>query len=329
MSINTVVVGYGKSLNTKLFHCNAVMATEGITLYGVCARNPIYREEVERNYNCKFYTSFDEVLKDDQVSLVVIATPSYLHAEMVLQALNTRKHVVVEKPMCLKVSEAEAMIKASKRHNKLLTVRQNRRWHSDFLTIKNVLLEEKLGKIFLLNIVYTDLLKPSGWRRERDKGGGVLYDLGSHLIDQTLQLILSEPVTVYAIIENWGWDIESETYARLILRFQTGVVSDIELSHISWISRPRWYALGEQGSLSYEKGVIHLRTNNGESEAAPAAQDQRDFYQNVSDVLNRGAEPAITPQQIRKVISIIEGAFLSAKTGKVVDLRLLSSNNKP
>lgn len=328
MSINTVVVGYGKSLNTKLFHCNAVMATEGITLYGVCARNPMYREEVERNYNCKFYTSFDEVLEDDQVSLVVIATPSYLHAEMALQALNARKHVVVEKPMCLKMSEADEMIKASKHHNRLLTVRQNRRWHSDFLTIKNLLTEEKLGKVFLLNIAYTDLLKPSGWRRKRAKGGGVVYDLGSHLIDQALQLIPSEPVTVYAIIGNWVWDTESETYARLLLRFQTGVVSDIELSHISWIPKPRWYALGERGSLSYEKGGIHLRTNDGESEAEPAARNEGDFYQNVSDVLNRGLKPAITPQQIKIVISIIEGAFLSAKTGEVVDLRTLSSNNK-
>jgi len=328
MSMNTVVVGYGKSLNSKLFHCNAIKATEGLKLYGVCAKNPMHKEEVKRNYNCKFYTSFKKVLEDDKVNLVAIATPSYLHAEMILQALNAKKHVVVEKPMCLKVSEADEMIKRSEHQNRILTVRQNRRWDPDFLTMKNVLVEEKLGKVFLLHIAYTDLLKPSGWRKEREKGGGVLYDLGPHLIDQALQLILSEPVSVYAFMGNWGGSLNTDMYARLLLKFQSGVFTDIELSHISWIPKSRWYAQGDRGSLSYKNGMIYLRTDAGESAVTPVPSDQGGFYQNVSDVLNRDAKLAVTPHQISKVIRIIEAAFLSAETGKVVDLRTFTPSDR-
>lgn len=326
MSVNTVVVGYGRSFHSRLFHCNVIRATEGLTLYGVCARNPQYKEEAEREYHCEFFTNLVEVLEDDNVELVVIATPSYLHAEMALRALSAGKHVVVEKPMCLRLSEADALIEASQCQGRLLTVYHNRRWDDDFLTIQQALLEEKLGPLILITVASTDRVKPSGWRTRRVQGGGVVHDIGVHLIDQALQLIGSDPVTVYAVVGNWGWDIEAETYARLWVGFRSGVSLDVELSHISWMPRPRWVLLGEKGNLSYEGGKIRLRSDEGESELAPVVGDSGGFYRNVSDVLNRSAEPAVTPQQIRTVINITQAAFLSSETGKVVELHEISTH---
>lgn len=320
MSVNTVVVGYGRSLNTKLFHCQAIRATEGLNLYGVCARNPQYQEEAKRLYGAKVFGSLEEALKDDQVQLVAISTPSDLHAGMALQALNAGKNVVLEKPMCLTVSEAEAMIEASRRQGLLLTVRQNRRWDSDFLTVQKAITEGTLGTVFLLQVAYTDLLRPSGWRTQRSRGGGVLYDIGSHLIDQALQLIRTKPDHVYACLGNWGWPAEAETYARVLLRFSDGRTADLEMSHISWLPRPRWYVLGDKGALIQERNTGRVRSPEGERELVPEPERAADFYRNVRDALEGKAKPAVAPEETRMVVQVIEAALRSAESGKVVEL---------
>jgi len=271
-------------------------------------------------YGAKVFSSFADVLQDDRVDLVAISTPSYCHAEMAIQALNAGKHVVVEKPMCLKVPEAEAMIEAANQAGRLLTTRQNRRWDADYLTVRNVISEGKLGPIFLLHLAYTDLLKPTGWRAQRGTGGGVIYDLGSHLIDQVLQLISGPPISVFAFAGTWGWDVDSETYARVVIKFADGSRADIELSHISWIPRPRWYVLGQQGSLVSEKGEFQLRTKAGQVDLEPVSAGKEGFYPNVAQVLQGKAKPAVIAEESKTVIRIIEAAFQSAESGKVVEL---------
>ncbi len=320
MSIQVAVVGYGKSFHVRLFHCQAIQSTPGLNLYGICARNPQFREEARKAYGAKVFASFDEVLADNQVDLVAISTPSYLHAEMALEALNAGKHVVVEKPMCLRVSEADALIEAARKNKRLLTTRQNRRWDADYLTVRKVLTEERLGPIFLLQLASTDLLKPTGWRAQSKTGGGILYDLGSHLIDQALQLIPDAPLAVSAFAGNRGWEVDSETYARILIKFAPDKAADIELSHISWIPRPKWSILGEQGGLVSEGSKILVRTRAGQLESEPVIASKEGFYANVADVLEGKAELAVKPEESRLVIRIIEAAFLSAESGKVIDL---------
>jgi len=320
MGTNAVVVGYGRSLHTRIFHCDAIKNTDGLNLYGICARNPQFQEEARKVYGVKVFPNFAEVLEDGQVDLVAISTPSYCHAEMAIQALNAGKHVAVEKPMCLQESEAEAMIDAARKKGRILTTRQNRRWDSDFLTVRKVLSEGNISPVFLLHIAYTDLLKPTGWRAQRGTGGGVIYDLGSHLIDQAVQLAPAPPLSVFAFTGTWGWEVDSETYARVFLKFADGSRADIELSHNSWIPRPRWYVLGAQGSLVSEKGKFLLRTKTGpeERELAPAVKEG--FYTNVAQALQGKAKVAVTPEESKLVIRIIEAAFRSAESGRAVDL---------
>lgn len=318
--VRAVVVGYGRSLNTKLFHCEAIRRSEGMILHGVCARTPEYQEEARRSYGgIAVYRTFDEVLNDRDVDLVAITTPSHLHAEMAMHALNAGKHVVVEKPMCLSTHEADALIEASRRCGGLLAVRHNRRWDGDFLTVRKAVAEGALGAVFLLQIAYTDVLKPAGWRQQRTLGGGVLYDLGSHLIDQALQLLATLPATVYATVQTVGWDVQSDTYSRVLLRSER-VLADIEVSHVSWIPRPRWYILGDRGGLSYDGSAFRLRTRAGEWPVAREATNEDAFYLNVSQAVQGRARLAVTPEEAREVIRVIEAAFLSAESGQVVTL---------
>ncbi len=320
MAFNAVVVGYGKSLHARLFHCQAIRSTEGLSLYGVCARQPAFQEEVRKNYRAKAFASLEEALQDERVDLVVISTPSFLHAEMALQALQAGKHVVVEKPMCLTISEAEQLIEAARSRGLLLMTRQNRRWDGDFLTVRQIIEEGKLGAVFVLQAAHTDFLRPTGWRASKGTGGGVLYDLGSHLVDQVLQLFDAPPVKVFAVAGNWGWRTESETYARLWITFADGALADIEVSHVSHFPRPRWYVLGERGSLISEGPKILLRTGRGQEEVGLVSGAKEGFYENVAAVLRGEARPAITLEESKQVIRILEAAVQSAASGEAVKL---------
>jgi len=329
MSINVVVIGYGKGFNPRYYHCSTIRTTPGLTLYGCCDIDPSRREEVKREFGVRTYSCIDEVLDDPKVDLVVVATPNNTHAPIAIKALNAGKHVVTEKVMCLNVREADAMIEASKRNNRLLSVRQNRRWDTDYLTVKKVLDEGVLGEVFLIDSAINMFIKPGGWRAKKEMGGGFLYDWGCHLLDQIVQLARSEPEVVFATLEYRVWDVDVDTHARVLTKFKNGLVTEVEVSNISWLSRPRWHVRGEKGALIYQGGRACVKTAAGETHIPDVPGNPRGFYENISAVLNKGAELAVKPEEVRTSIAIIEAAFLSAERGESIRLcdRPLSPNS--
>lgn len=320
MSANLVVVGYGLGLNQRLEHCEVIRKTKGLNFHGVCEPVEVCREEACRFYDVRGYADIEEVVSDDHVDVVVIATPNESHARLALRCLEAGKHVILEKPMCLTTAEADALIDSSRRHQRLLTVRHNRRWDGDYLTIKKVIGEGSLGPLFVLDSSLSALIRPSNWRSQKSQGGGWFVDWGCHLIDQILDLVPSPPVSVFAVIASRGWQVEVETYARVLLQFKNGIISEIETSNISWVPRQRWYVLGEKGSLVYSGGKFLLRTANEEKEIVSLKSRDHEFYANFSTAINEGNELAVKPEQVRQVIAIIEAAFRSAETGQAVRL---------
>lgn len=316
-----VVVGYGLGLNQRLQHCEAIRRNKGLRLYGICESDDVRRGEARRDYGVLTYAAVDDVLADDQVDAVVVATPNESHAPIALRCLEAKKHVILEKPMCLTTAEADSLIEASRRQGCLLTVRHNRRWDGDFLTVKEVIQNGQLGKIVVLDSAINTLYRPSDWRAQKSRGGGEFVDWGCHLVDQVLQLVPSAPVSAFAVMASCGWDVEVETYCRLILRFENGTTSEVETSNISWLPRPRWHVVGEKGSLSFWDGKFRLRTEGGDKDIIPAKGNYNAFYANVSEAFNEGKDLLIKPEEVRRVIFILEAAFLSAKTGQAVSLR--------
>lgn len=197
-TISTALLSFGMS--GKVFHAPFIHLHEGFRLLGAWERsNKLIRDAYP---GTRSYASLDELLADDSVELVVVNTPTYTHYEYAKRALEAGKHVVVEKAFTTTVAEAEELKALSVAVDKQLAVYQNRRWDSDFLTVKKVIEGGKLGDLKEMEI-HTDRynLEPSYkiHKEERNLGSGLVKDLGSHIIDQAL-LLFGMPEAIFADI---------------------------------------------------------------------------------------------------------------------------------
>ena len=265
--INAAVVGYGYA--GRNFHSYLIGLAEGLNLYAVSTRDPGRRAAAEREYSVKTYPNIDELLKDDNVDLVVIATPHDTHAEMATKSMDAGKHVVVDKAMCMNTAEADAMIEGSKKNNVMLSIFQNRRWDDDYLTVKKVIEDGLLGDVFLIQVTALGYWKPRNWRRVKKQVGGQIFDWGAHMIDQALRLVPSKVDTVFCDMKHRRCDVDVESYLYCIIRFQNGLSYNIELSDMCRLKKPKWFVLGDRGTLA-KTGIDPQESamNRGEIEAA-------------------------------------------------------------
>ena len=251
--------------------------------------------------------------------------------------------------MCLTLEEADRMIAASRKHDRLLSVFQNRRWDGDFLTVRQILDQDLLGDLFQLELFWGQYGPPGGWRGQSAHGGGKFFDLGAHLIDQALQLVLSPVERVYARFHQDLLDSDIEDNAHCIISFANGVEAHIGTSSLARHSKPRWYAMGTQGTLvkegidPQERAMIAGDIDSAQEDPAHyprlhlAAAGQpaemtlqtipgrwRSFYENIAARLRGDAELAVTPESVRAVMTVIRAAQQSAASGQAVELEGVS-----
>ncbi|HYO70808.1 MAG TPA: Gfo/Idh/MocA family oxidoreductase, partial [Archangium sp.] len=183
--LRTGLLGYG--LSGARFHAPLLAAEPAFTLAAVATRKA---SEVARDWPGVRVLSQDELLTDPSLELVIIATPNDSHAALAERALLAGKHVVVEKPFTLDSAEALRLDALARERGRCLTVFHNRRWDGDFLTVRQLLEQGRLGRLFSFESHF-DRFRPqvkARWKEDDVPGGGTLWDLGSHLIDQALQL---------------------------------------------------------------------------------------------------------------------------------------------
>jgi len=255
--IGVGLVGYG--LAGRVFHGMLVKATPGLDVRAIVTQDPARRERAREDFpSARVYSTFGELLDDPGVDLVVIGTPHDTHRELAVAAARRKKHVVVDKIMALSVAEADEMIHAAKESGVLLSVFQNRRWDSDFLTVKEVIQRGWIGEPYVVESSVVrfgfppDPSKPLPWRMKARSGGGPFRDWGAHLVDQALQLFGTEVESVYADFQYRWPGVEVETAATAWIRFKNGVRYRIEVGSISMLGRPRWYVRGSKGALVIE-----------------------------------------------------------------------------
>ena len=181
------LVGYGMA--AKVMHIPFLLTNKNYQLVTVLERN---RSEAEQAFpGIRTVRTIEDLVADDNVDLVVITTPNNTHFPYAEKAILAGKHVVVEKPFTNTTNEARVLIELARRKNVILSVYQNRRYVADFLTIREILGKNLLGDVLEFEIHYDRYrpeARPNAWREENKLGSGVLYDLGSHLIDQALVL---------------------------------------------------------------------------------------------------------------------------------------------
>lgn len=343
--INAAVVGYGYA--GRSFHSYLISLAEGINLYAISTRDPGRQAAARAAYpEAKICGSLGEVLEDDLVDLVVVATPHNTHRGLSIQAMDAGKHVITDKVMAMNAREAAEMIDASQRNGVMLSVFQNRRWDWGYLTVQKVLRDGLLGEPYLFQASIMGYRQPGGWRAVKAQSGGILYDWPAHLIDQALQLVPARVESVYCRIADRGhWDTDIGNYAKLLTHFENGVLYEIEIANLAAIRKPRWYVAGDLGALvkhgldPQEGPICEGNIDAVEELAEHRAQvctfvsGQREalvldsvrgswlsYYRNISDVLNKGAELAVKPQEVHRVMQVYDAAMQSADTGQAIEL---------
>ena len=311
------------------------------------------RREYAASRNVHVYASLEDLLADETVDMVLIATPNDLHKPLAIAAMEAGKHVISEKPITLNSSDLQEMIDASERTGKFLCVHQNRRWDEDFLTVKKILEEGNLGQIYRLESrVHGAHGIPGDWRAQPQHGGGMILDWGVHLLDQALLFYPDAKLnTVYATVSNVTNTLVDDGFTA-DLGFDNGVHMIIEVGTSNFISLPRWMVLGTDGTAIIEdwnlngrmvcahglddKDVVPVVTAAGLTKTmAPRREDTiktlplpvvksdvRDFYRNVVAHLNGEADRLITLPQVQRVMRLMEAINESAATKKVVEFEL-------
>lgn len=331
--IRVGLAGYG--LAGSVFHAPLIRACERMQLSAVLTS----RDVPER------VGSLDELL--ERSDLVVVATPNTTHFDIAATALKAAKHVVVDKPFAVTLQEADELISLAKRHDRLLTVFHNRRWDSDFLTVKKVLPE--LGEIMLFE-AHWDRFRPEikrGWREEPQPGGGVLSDLGPHMIDQAL-VLFGMPDAVSADVLTQRPDAEVDDYFDLTLHYGVRRVY-LRCSTLVTEPRPRFALHGAQGSFvkfgldpqeaqlksgmdarndafALDESDGTLTFGDGRRGKVPSERgNYRAFYAAVANAILDGAPVPVDPEDARSGLVLIDLSRRAAELGQRLPVPAASS----
>jgi len=267
------LIGYG--LAGSVFHAPLIAATPGLRLAAVVTRDPVRADEVRAKYDARVVSSVSELLEGAaELGVIVVASPNRFHAEHARAAVHAGVPVVVDKPFAVSVEEGEAVIAAAEQEGVPVTVFHNRRWDGDFRTVRMLVESGRLGTVTRFESRF-ERWRPhpkGGWREIGDiaEGAGLLYDLGSHLVDQALQLF--GPVTeVYAQVDRRRDGVTADDDVFLALTHANGVRSHLWASAVASDLGPRFRVLGSTGA--YVKYGLDGQEEALRSGGNPAAPD--------------------------------------------------------
>lgn len=348
MQIKLGIVGFG-----FMGHCDAdMMATfpdEEIKLVAVADTNPDQLADAPEGVET--YGSIEEMLAKADINVVMISTPNPSHLEMVEKAAAAGKHIICEKPAAMSVAQFDRMVEVTKEAGVIFTVHQQRRFDPDFNVIKAVYDQGIVGKPY---VVKSQLYGFNGymhdWHVYPEMGGGMLYDWGVHLIDQMLHMIDAPVVSLYADLRNIIND-SVDDYFEIIMKFGNGVTAEINLGTYYLTPKRAWFIGGNEGSayidgwdcegkvvhtahlLENVPGKITMTAAGPTRSFGPAAPgllleedlpkvdvSHRNYFEHFIKAVNGEEEVFVKPEQVRRVLCVMDAVRESAKTGKAIQL---------
>ena len=344
--IKTALLSYGMS--GEIFHAPLLKALPEYELSHVWQRSS---DKAKQHYpEVLIVRSFEDIVNDPSIELVVVNTPNESHFEFTSRALRAGKHVVVEKPFTVDEREANALIELARHEGKILTVFQNRRWDGDFLTIKKLIDEKAVGQIVEFEAHYDrfrNYIEANTWKEERTRGTGIVYNLGSHMLDQVVALF-GMPLFADARIGIQRPGGKVDDYYDIRLEYK-GLHVIVKSSYLVKADMPRYIMHGVQGSfIKYGidpqeqalkdklipgtagwgaepeqfwgklDSIASGKEFSGTVRTIPG--DYPGFYRNVSDAIRNGKELAVKPEQARDVIHLIEVCYESSRLKQAIRL---------
>lgn len=344
--IQTGIASYGMS--GSVFHAPLLDIHPGFQIRTIVERS---KDNAKKRYPyIHTARSFEELLADPEIELVIVNTPDTTHYTYTKQALLAGKNVVVEKPFVFEVKEGEELIALAKEKGLMLAVYQNRRWDGDFLTIQHVVTSGLLGRVVEFSSAfqrYRNYIQEGTWKEKADHRVGMTYNLGSHMIDQAV-VLFGIPEAVYADIDHLREGSEVDDYYHIQLIYPHVKVS-LRAGYLMREETPRYYVHGtagsfvkygldpqeellkaghtpispdwgkehksEWGTLNTDISGLHFR---GKIETLPG--NYKAFYDDIYSSLSEGRKPLTNAENVLPVIRIIEAAFQSSRTQQSVSL---------
>jgi scyllo-inositol 2-dehydrogenase (NADP+) len=333
------IVGYG--LAGAVFHAPLIAATPGLRVAVVVTGNPERREGAERDHpGARVVADVSEML--GEVDVAVVAAPNREHVPVARAALDAGVHVVVDKPLAVTAAEGRELVDEARRADRILTVFQNRRWDGDFLTVRHLLERDALGDVGRFESRFErwrPKLAAGAWRESGDprEGGGLLLDLGSHLVDQA-RVLFGHPVSVYAEVERRraGATVDDDVFVAL--EHDGGVRSHLWASVVAGAPASRFRVLGLEAAyvkdgLDPQEAALRAGARPGDAgwgrepqerwgrlvagDAEEAVETERGayeaFYAGLVAALRGEGPPPVDPLDAVAVLEVLEAAVRSAE----------------
>ncbi|HAI13857.1 MAG TPA: hypothetical protein DCM28_19280 [Phycisphaerales bacterium] len=205
--------------------------------------------EANSELGCAMYTDFNAMLADENVDLIVVATPNPLHTEHSITAMQAGKHVVCEKPFALNVADADRAIATSQESGKILAPFQNRRFEPHFLKVKQLIDSGELGDVLQIRMTWHGFTRRWDWQTLKQYGGGLLNNNGAHLIDQAITLLDDDEPQMFVDMKRGLSSGDTEDHIKVVMKNKAGMTMDIELTNVSAYEQDRWHICGTNGGL--------------------------------------------------------------------------------
>lgn len=345
--INTALCSFGMS--GLLFHSPFLSTNERFNFYAVWERT---KSLAQAKYpSVKIFRSYEELLNDNNIELVIVNTPNYTHYDLAKKALLAGKHVIIEKPFVVSSIEGAELISIAEKKNLILSVYHNRRYDSDFKTVKSVVEQKLLGDLSEVEIHYDRYVTELSYKVHKETPGpgrGVLYDLGAHLIDQALQLF-GLPDELFADIRIIRPISKVDDYFELIFYYKDLRVK-LKSSYLVREPLPGYILHGSLGSFikpktniqeialmagqlpeennwgiepDSERGLLHTEIDGQvvrkyiESEKGNYAE----YFNQIYRAIRENASVPVSANDALNVIKIIELAFQSSNSKKAVSVK--------
>lgn len=350
MNVNFGIIGFGFMGH---IHEQNLSKLDGAEVIAIC---DIEEERMNDAIipNVKKYTSVDELLKCEEINTVIISVTNTEHKEVVIKAAKAKKNIICEKPAAMNLEEYDEMVAAAKENGVIFTVHQQRRFDGDFKTAQLVYDNKSLGDIYTIKSqLYGFNGNMHDWHVYKELGGGMLYDWGVHLIDQVLCMVDSKIKTVYAEMRN-VINTEVDDYFKIILKFENSICAEIELGtyyladKFKWFER-HWFMGGNKGSmysdgfepvgkitrtkslLTNVPGKVTMTASGPTRSFGPPREgliitedlqtidtDHMLFFKNYLNVINGKEEIAVKPEEVRRVLALMDAIRKSAETNETV-----------
>ncbi|WP_432841837.1 Gfo/Idh/MocA family protein [Dactylosporangium sp. CA-092794] len=335
--LRALLFGYG--LAGRVFHAPLLEATGDYRIDVVVTSDPDRAAAAHAAHpGAKIVPDADAAFAlAGDADLAVVGTPNDTHVELTRRALGAGLHVVVDKPPALTAAQMQGLIDAAEAAGRTLTVFQNRRWDGDFLTVRDLLASGELGDVFVFESAF-EWWKPELTGRRKDRttpadGGGIVYDLGPHLVDQALQLF--GPVrAVRAEVDARRAGAVNDDDVLISLEHESGVRSRLWMSSVAGQARPRFMLRGTAGTyLAYgldpqepqlkdglrpgDEGFGEYPRQRWGSIGAGAATREvptrpgayLSYYAELATALRTGSRPPVDPRDSLAVLRVIEAAL--------------------